>query len=560
MCRTNAATAPSSVLMLTGVPSEATENDVSRFADGVVRGQACVKALVVAKQRLAFVQMGSREEAAAVMEACKLTRPYLEKNGRQYGVKLQYSNKQEINAVPRARNQITSAEETCRVLLVVLAELEASIQLSEVFWVFTQFGKVEKISAFVRDRKNQVLVQMATRQEADTAMGYLNGKIVPFRTPDGAPQSCRFSIVPSRLPHLTFKCQDKQNRDFATQNALLAGEDMGAEWGHGLVHAPLPQRLAVILQHYPSKFFMSHKTFVWGVDTSGTNQGILVPAQEHVNQFGTIPQAAPGIPAGKVGDCVHVSNIGNTTAMQLWNLMGLYGKVVAAKLLWKYEGTALVQFTDRANAQNAMNFLNNALGPNGEEWCLKESNNPNAMHWSGARTELDHRMVSVMSAKRPAPTPADIPQILPTRNVVLWAEHGLPAGMAEIVARTVEEDLSLPLAAAPQQTVRATGEVRYVAVMPSVDMASALVAAANGVDAAWFPSLHGLGGTQLGMAFVSDEEAEAAFVAPAEEEEEEDGLWNHRSETCRGADEEEEENKDADDDDEGLPRTKSAPY
>eukprot|EP01063_Lacrimia_lanifica_P000199 TRINITY_DN1009_c0_g1_i2.p1 TRINITY_DN1009_c0_g1~~TRINITY_DN1009_c0_g1_i2.p1 ORF type:complete len:296 (+),score=98.15 TRINITY_DN1009_c0_g1_i2:79-966(+) len=294
MCRTNAATAPSSVLMLTGVPSEATENDVSRFADGVVRGQACVKALVVAKQRLAFVQMGSREEAAAVMEACKLTRPYLEKNGRQYGVKLQYSNKQEINAVPRARNQITSAEETCRVLLVVLAELEASIQLSEVFWVFTQFGKVEKISAFVRDRKNQVLVQMATRQEADTAMGYLNEKIVPFNTTDGIPESCRFSIVPSKLPHLTFTCQDEQNRDFSEMNTALAGGNLGMIMKHVLERAPLCTRLSHILgNRQAGTTFRGHRTFVWGVDTSGTTRGILVPAQEHVNQFGTIPQAAP---------------------------------------------------------------------------------------------------------------------------------------------------------------------------------------------------------------------------------------------------------------------------
>ena len=81
------------------------------------------------------------------------------------------------------------------------------------------------------------------------------------------------------------------------------------------------------------------RDFLWGTWVLG--DGWLDPVQDRALQ-GSIPEAQTrqGIPEGRLGDCVHISGIaldGNqVTAEQLWRVCGMYGDLVAVKMLFKY--------------------------------------------------------------------------------------------------------------------------------------------------------------------------------------------------------------------------------
>ena len=228
-----AGTIPSPVIMVRTVPQGVSEKDLECWAKsytmpdgfGGYKQTSCLKSLLLADRMIGFVQMGDLEEAKFVMnlywehpDQVRMVRP----NGTHL-LNLIYSDKQEIKAQPRARNVIQTSH--TRILLVVLKDLSATIMMDELFWIFSQFGVVEKLSSFTKNLKNQVLVQYATQEPASAAMAYLNGRDINFHSPSmaGAPStgSCLLVIAPSKLPELTFKNQDQKNRDYSQINSQL---------------------------------------------------------------------------------------------------------------------------------------------------------------------------------------------------------------------------------------------------------------------------------------------------------------------------------------------------
>ena len=225
--------APSPVLMIRSVPQGVNEKDLETWAKsytmsdgyGGTKNTSCVKTLLLSDKMIGFVQMGDIEEAKYIMSLYQerpdqmcMTRP----NGTHL-LNLIYSDKQEIRAQPRARNQIPTSH--TRILLVVLKDLSATIMMDELFWIFSQFGVVGKLSSFTKNLKNQILVQYDSKEQASAAMSYLNGRQITFHSPSsngqGGSGSCKLAILPSKLPELTFKNQDQKNRDYTQINGQL---------------------------------------------------------------------------------------------------------------------------------------------------------------------------------------------------------------------------------------------------------------------------------------------------------------------------------------------------
>eukprot|EP01060_Flectonema_neradi_P041743 TRINITY_DN9_c1_g1_i2.p1 TRINITY_DN9_c1_g1~~TRINITY_DN9_c1_g1_i2.p1 ORF type:complete len:207 (+),score=51.91 TRINITY_DN9_c1_g1_i2:2-622(+) len=96
----------------------------------------------------------------------------------------------------------------------------------------------------------------------------------------------------------------------------------------------------------------------------------------------------------------------------------MYGDLVAAKMLFKYEGSAIVQFANSDYAKACIKFLGGA-DLWGRKWDVKESKNANAMHWSGANTELETRMCTAEKNKAP-PLPPIYNFAEPSNCLLLW--------------------------------------------------------------------------------------------------------------------------------------------
>ena len=298
-----------------------------------------------------------------------------------------------------ARGQQPAANSTdTRVLLVVLRKLTAPVELDRIFHVFSQFGRVEKISTFIQHNQNQVVVQFESRDDAHTAMGYLNGRDLYVVAVDGKKAFCSLAIVPSRLQQLTFKREDSRNRDYSHVNmqlqTLLQYVDQG--WAQDDVIAAANQMGVPAFD------------FLWGRWI--LRDGWLEPQQED-SARGMIP-AGRGLPTGKIGECVHLSGLPahsdkKMTASMLWNCCGMYGELVAVKLLAQHPGCALLQYRTKTEADNAIRNLNYCRLYDSKIFA-QVSRNANATHWRGAQTELEMRMCTAEDMAPPAPAPTHI--------------------------------------------------------------------------------------------------------------------------------------------------------
>eukprot|EP00659_Diplonema_papillatum_P015329 gene15329-23433_t len=280
-----------------------------------------------------------------------------------------------------------------RILLIVLNQLQGFADLSECFWVFSQFGKVERISSFEKHGKKQILVQFEIPEAAHHTMSYLSGKKLTL-----GDQLCELVIIPSTQPYLKFKIEDERNKDFTQLNEKLASS-----------------------VRLPEKYH-----FLWGKHTQGA--GWLVPRQDDA-KIGTIPDENFGTPEGSVGNVIHIAGLAKTstrtvggkciTVDMLWKVIGQYGEVIAARLLAKHPECALVQFESKAQANNAILHLSNAV-VFGRMITAKPSMHANALRWSTTDTESRMRSKFTHGATAVAPTSVNSP---PSKKVAFW---GLP--------------------------------------------------------------------------------------------------------------------------------------
>ena len=264
-------------------------------------------------------------------------------------------------------NNSTGMKKTGKLLLVVLNYYDCDEpMLEEFFWLFSQFGHVEKLSFFEKHKKRQLLVQYQEISEAELAFGYLCGHTLCLNG-----RSCYLAIVYSNQPFLKFQVENDKNKDYTARNKTIK-------------NPPHPYN------------------YLWGEDRNG--EGWLIP-QQHSDMRHQIPISDHSIPEGIPGQCLHVSGLAATpeseekgkgggqavTVEELWNVAGQYGRLVSCRLLVNHPECALLQFKKEEEAQTCLAALNNAA-INGRVLHVKPGKHGNALHWSGAKTELQDRM------------------------------------------------------------------------------------------------------------------------------------------------------------------------
>eukprot|EP01060_Flectonema_neradi_P011715 TRINITY_DN1871_c7_g1_i1.p1 TRINITY_DN1871_c7_g1~~TRINITY_DN1871_c7_g1_i1.p1 ORF type:complete len:672 (+),score=145.71 TRINITY_DN1871_c7_g1_i1:65-2017(+) len=421
----NAPDGASPVIMVRSLPPRTTEEDLTSWSekycynkDGVMLGAKCVKALVLHDRMMGFVQLSDIDAARAIMAQFVYNPPsiYIEKGGEKHALNLVYSDKQEIKASNKGRSapQPKPVYTNSRLLLVVLKELSQIVTIDELFLVFSQIAKIEKISSFQKDRKNQVVFQFETSQGADAAMNYFNGKHLPSK--DSTTPLCFLAIVPSKLEQLTFRNQDSKNRDYTMVNNYI---QWFLESQAGNTDKPTVQNAWTMLCMECRMTANILYDFIWGQKRWGA--GWLFPAQEP-KDLGRIPETTMVTATeGKVGQCMHISGLPvgkeEMGADQVWKLCGMYGEVRAVKMLYHFKGCVVVQYSTVEACNQAIHHLN-GLEYKGRTWDAKKSRQPNAVHWNGASDDLQKRMVS--SGDRLAPPRCELSTAFPAKEIVIW--------------------------------------------------------------------------------------------------------------------------------------------
>ena len=427
----------SPVIMVRSLPKGTADQELVRWAEGFVyeprdmqgrvgvpRKASVVKALVLHDRMLGFVQFSDIWAARCVMAQFVYDPPsiVLQRQDGFHPLNLVYSDKPEIRAQNKGRSAPPPAPvyTNSRLILVVLKELSQAVTIDELFWTFTQIAKVEKISSFTKDNKNQIVVQFETAVGAAAALNYFNGKYLPSE--GDQPPLCFLAIVPSKLSHLTFRNQDGRNRDYTDVNMLITSllqsqgaliRDKGSalqEWSQLCVISNMNPRTAL-------------HDFIWGEHRWG--DGWLVPQQESQYRGRVQPnddKSGAAYTQGQLGMCMHISGLpsdDSVVASDLFRICGMFGEVRAVKMLYKFRGCAVVQFSDAATCSNAIHFLH-GLEFKGRTWDAKVSRQPNAMHWNGASDDLQKRMISSADPNVTSAPRVHASSHYPSKAALLW--------------------------------------------------------------------------------------------------------------------------------------------
>ena len=269
----------------------------------------------------------------------------------------------------RKRNTNTSVGDT-RVLLTALSGERGPPPgaAEEFFWLFSQFGVVEKISIFKKQSKHQIFTQYDKPESCSKALNSLNGSAVTLfdKLADG-PYKFELAALPSFLVELTFKKINSRNREYKKENFLIN------------------EMLKI------DKFPDQALDFLWNNHIKG--EGWLIPKQpDHMR--GHIPEG-PGIPKGTRGDCAYIAGFpgdGSNPAMMftaehLFRIASIFGTVLCARKVKKGDGgTFLVQFDHKQACERFVTFMNGI--PLGDTILrAEESIYGNTMFWinSGAQ-------------------------------------------------------------------------------------------------------------------------------------------------------------------------------
>ena len=279
--------------------------------------------------------------------------------------------------------------------------------------------------------------------------------------------------------------------------------------------------------------------FLWGKKVKGA--GVLLPPQAESRDYGTIPvnAAEPTHTAHAGGVCVHVAGLAKTevdsgqtfidrssniSINMLWKIASQYGDVIAARLLAKHEECALVQFKTPHDARNAIEHLNRC-SVFGRTLITKVGKHANALHWSGEKTVVQHRMCSRQTHQPAPPAPARERNSAPSAKIAIWNIPGTkPVALIQAVLAK-KAPHSDPIV---QESTGISGEVTVV--LSGVDEAVSFLGTLNGeiVKPTEIPAMVGCGVSRpfvLCMYFVKHKPqwTEAALQSTATERRESAG-------------------------------------
>jgi len=234
-----------------------------------------------------------------------------------------------------------------RVLWVMISNQKFPVTLDTVYQVFSRIGKVNKICMFRRETSLNVMLEMATLDDAQRCKTQLNGR-------DIYDNCCTLTVDYSKHEVLSLKANDPNSRDFT----LPAAANTPTVMGPGMVPAHQPPHMQA-LAGYPAGF--ANRGRVPGA----FGMGGVPPPQPLPGQMQMFP-APPhqlnmaGAMAGGLGAVVLVSNLNEelVTADNLFNVVGHYADVMRVRFTYSKRSVALVQLRDASRTEVVVQVLN----------------------------------------------------------------------------------------------------------------------------------------------------------------------------------------------------------
>jgi len=329
--------APSRVIHIRSVPSEATEADVVHF--GITFGKV-TNVLVLKGKNQAFLEMADEATAQTMVNYfTNCTAQILNRD-----VFVQFSNHKELKTDQTHSNANASAQAalqaaTCMlgaapgatasetqggpntVLRVIIEHMVYPVTLDVLCQIFSRVGRVLKIVTFTKNNSFQALIQFADVVTAQAAKSTLDGQNIYN-------SCCTLRIEYSKLSSLNVRYNNDKSRDY-TNPKLPTGDN--------LLNGPL----ALPGELYGMPAFAS-------LPLAGLSPGPSLAGLAGLQM------------AGHGTSCVvHVNNLNEDMVKpeSLFTLFGVYGDVQRVKILYKKKDSALVEMNDPSQAQLAINHL-----------------------------------------------------------------------------------------------------------------------------------------------------------------------------------------------------------
>ena len=390
---------PSKVLLLRKLPEGTTKEDIEEtlssfiFVENGAHVRVKPVCTLLLKESIALVELETIMMATAIMQS--EVRIHNRLVGAHYSLKKQLTRRTTTQSAALIPAQP-------RVLMMLLKECTANVPLDEVFWLCSQYGKVEKVSSVNQRQQDpanpiqvdrtvnvtlasaQVLVQFADWEESKVAIDHFNGQRVNFATMEGGHGSCMVHVSHARVAELTFRVPNDSRKDYSCVNETLL-----ANWP-----------IKACLEHMRRDMGWRIRDALWG--TVWCDGGSFEPAITEVkpsilNEEGVVIKIS-GLPL--IADAVTGERVVNPRV--LFKICSTYGEIVAVKLCYRSPGCCLVQF--RGSAEDALQHLG-TMHIFGKKCSAVESHYKNATNWN--ESEMQKLMYTIQDESAPPRVPSN---------------------------------------------------------------------------------------------------------------------------------------------------------
>ncbi|KAK4474930.1 hypothetical protein MN116_002036 [Schistosoma mekongi] len=384
----------SRVLHFRGLPPDVSESEVAMLA---IPFGSIANIILTRKSCQALVEMDTLESAESMfgyyMTVCT---PNLR---GKYPIGMQFSkyssltnattNSATLSAIEEANKQFVTfrCENEDSPKTVLHIHVEKSYNPMEIgylpfFMAFKPFGRILRIVSFKKNDSRHAFLEFSNSLSAHVAKLLMNG--VPL-----FPMECNFNTLRtefSRQSTLEIRQEDNNSRDF-TQNpwdesdGSYNNQPLGVNGANNLqtFHKSIksdfddlseeklstmdPTFLSVLANRL-IKPLLKAATTISGTQggvlrtQAATLSGLTTLISESKNHHDSLPW--PLIPSLPVQEIPHLTShsLSVSPVAFVSNFRSVYGDVLRVKILHNKRSTALVQFTDSAQALRAVNFLN----------------------------------------------------------------------------------------------------------------------------------------------------------------------------------------------------------
>lgn len=334
---------PSRVIHIRQIPLNATENDIRML--GTPFGMV-INVIHMKSKCQAFLEFDSINSGKALINYYQHAPPVIG-NTKVY---VQYSQHQELRTNQNKdqentpTNGVDHGETNGSVLKVIVTNLVYPVNIDVLKEVFQRCGELQKMVTFIRNEQFHALIQYSNPKEASAAKTLFDRQNIY--------NGCNTLHVEfSKMTELTVKYNNEKMRDFTKPDVPMQVQAMQPQMNPGML--PIPGSV-------PGSF-APHQIFQQSLGFAGNFPHMMGSLSPNSTMSYTQQMVGQGMGNQRQGSVLLVSNLNQEeiNCDDLFILFGHYGDVLRVKILFNKKDTALIQFTDAAQASTALQNLNN---------------------------------------------------------------------------------------------------------------------------------------------------------------------------------------------------------